>query len=84
MGFVYILQSQISGKFYIGSTIDVDTRVDRHNAGHHKSTKAYRPWILVYVEKFDTLVGARRRERQIKSWKNPAYMIKALGIKLAS
>jgi putative endonuclease len=80
MGYVYILQSELTGRFYIGSTVDVSTRLHRHNAGHHLSTKAYRPWKLVHTEYFDTLPEARRRERQIKAWKNTAYMVKTLGL----
>ncbi len=81
MGYVYILHSIPTGRFYIGSTIDISVRIYRHNAGHHPSTKPYRPWILVFSESFNTLVEARKRERQIKAWKNPSYMVKTLGIK---
>lgn len=80
--YVYILRSQVNGHFYVGSTIDVTVRLYRHNAGHNASTKAYRPWVLVYTETFSSLVEARRREREIKSWKNPQYMVKTLGIRL--
>jgi putative endonuclease len=82
LAFIYILYSENANRFYIGSTIDVPIRLFRHNAGHHISTKAYRPWTLVYTETLPTLLEARRRERQIKSWKNPQYMINTLNIKL--
>jgi len=80
MGYLYILQSESTGRYYIGSTIDVAIRLFRHNAGHHISTKAFRPWKLVYTESFDTLVEARRGERQIKAWKNTGYLVKILGL----
>jgi hypothetical protein len=34
----------------------------------------------VYSEPYNTLAEARRRELQIKSWKNPKYMRSALNI----
>ncbi len=80
MFFVYVLQSERSGRYYIGSTKDVTIRLAEHNAGKTPSTKGYRPWKLLYTEVYDTLSGARQRERQIKTWKNPGYMVKALGL----
>jgi len=77
---VYIIRSEINNHYYIGSSKDVPNRVARHNAGHSPSTKAFRPWKLVYAEPFDTLANARKREMEIKSWKNPTYMAKVLGL----
>jgi putative endonuclease len=75
---VYILRSELNERYYIGSTKDIKTRLSRHNAGHTPSTKAYRPWKLVYSESFSNLRDARKREQEIKSWKNPKYMAKIL------
>ena len=75
---MYILQSELNGRYYIGSAVDVSIRLSRHNAGHHISTKAWRPWKVIYTETFDTLSEAWCREREIKSWKNPQYMLKTL------
>lgn len=43
--------------------------MDEHNKGLSKYTKNKGPWVLVYREEFSTLKLARRREKQIKSWK---------------
>ena len=32
---------------YVGSTADIKQRLKYHNAGKVRSTKAYRPWILL-------------------------------------
>ncbi|HUX48465.1 MAG TPA: GIY-YIG nuclease family protein [Dehalococcoidia bacterium] len=64
----------------MGSTKDMARRIAQHNSGKNKSTKSYRPWQLVYYESFQTLAKARRREREIKSWKSHEYMEKALRI----
>ena len=71
MFFMYILQSELTGQYYIGSTKDVLVRLAQHNAGKTASTKGHRPWKLVYTESYETLPEARQRERQVKAWKNP-------------
>ncbi|MBM3155147.1 MAG: GIY-YIG nuclease family protein [Chloroflexi bacterium] len=80
MFFLCILQSEQADQYYIGSTKDVSTRLAEHNAGKTPSTKRYRPWRVIHTEAYCTLSEARQRERQIKSWKSPAYMIKTLGL----
>jgi putative endonuclease len=70
MAFVYILQSQSSGRYYIGSTNDLHRLLSEHHRNHTPSTRGRGPWTLVHQEKFATLIDARRRERQIKSWKS--------------
>lgn len=80
MFFIYILQSELTGQYYIGSTKDVSLRLAQHNAGMTRSTKRYRPWKLVHTEVYNTLSEARQRELRIKAWKNRDYMAKALGL----
>jgi putative endonuclease len=77
MGFLYILQSDSSGRFYVGSTDDLDRRVSEHQRGKNLATRGRGPWKLVHYEKFDTLSEARRRESEIKRWKS-AKLIQAL------
>ena len=77
---VYVLKSEISGRYYIRSTKDVARRMRQHNAGMMKSTKAYKPWTSVHFEAYNTLSEAMARETQIKAWKSPSYMESALGI----
>jgi predicted GIY-YIG superfamily endonuclease len=45
-------------------------RLAEHNHGQTLSTRNRGPWQLIYQEEFETLAEARRRERQIKSWKS--------------
>ncbi len=77
VAFLYILQSETSGKFYVGSTDDLDRRLSEHARGHTPSTRGRGPWKLVYKEEFATLLEARRRELEIKRWKS-SRMIRAL------
>lgn len=66
MYFVHILQSLRFPRQYIGSADIVQVRLRKHNAGSVRSTKAYKPWKLVKVEKFTTKREARQREMQLK------------------
>jgi putative endonuclease len=67
---VYVLQSEATGKFYIGSAEDLPSRLAEHQRGHSPYTRNRGPWILKYSEEHSILAEARRRERQIKSWKS--------------
>ena len=71
MFYLYILQSSLNGRTYIGSTADVVKRLEQHNKKSVRSTKAYIPWVLVYHEEYKTKTAARKREIELKtnSWK---------------
>ena len=70
MFFVYIIKSSKLDRYYIGSTENLEKRIKSHNSGKVKSTKAYRPWVIVYTECFENKTTALKREKQIKSYKS--------------
>ena len=72
--YVYIIQSEKDGSYYVGSTQSLDERVQRHNQGRSKYTKAKRPWNLVYFEAHLDRPGAVRRENEIKKRKDKKYV----------
>ena len=74
MFYMYILYSKKLGKYYIGSSQDVQERLLRHNKGHTTFTKTGIPWELVYTEQFPTREAAFKRELQIKKKKSRAYI----------
>jgi putative endonuclease len=75
MGYwVYILQSEATGRYYIGSTADLDDRLRRHNENRSAATKVRGPWRLVHREEFPSRRAAVARERQIKAQKSRAYV----------
>ena len=78
MFFTYILQSQKSGKFYIGHTQDMESRLNRHNQGMVKATRNKGPWVLVYIESFETKIEANHRELEVKSKKSRVYIEKLI------
>ena len=59
----YILESQRNGKYYIGSSQDINIRLEQHNSGRVKSTRSLRPLRLVYSEKHETRRSALKRGR---------------------
>ena len=66
MPFVYILESQNTGRWYIGMTENIEERLKEHNAGRVRSTKGYRPYSVIYTEEYPDATSARKREIQIK------------------
>ena len=67
MYYVYVLQSERTGRRYTGSAVDVAERLERHNGGRSKATKSGRPWRLIHTESFDTRAEAVRRESYLKT-----------------
>jgi len=72
--FVYILYSQSSDRYYIGSSANVEQRLIRHNAGATLSTKSGRPWKVVYTETYPTKTEALKREINLKKMKSRLYL----------
>ncbi len=48
-------------------TIDIEGRYNRHNSGREKITKPYIPFRLIYTEKCENRIEARKREKYWKS-----------------
>ena len=64
---VYVLKSEKTGRRYVGSCENLETRLRRHNLGHSKATHHGAPWTLVHTEMFCNRADATRRERYYKS-----------------
>ncbi|MEK9175719.1 MAG: GIY-YIG nuclease family protein [Patescibacteria group bacterium] len=67
MYYIYILRSEQNGDIYVGSTKDVQQRFLLHNQGKVKSTKGYRPWILMRTEEYNMRSDAFQREMFLKT-----------------
>ena len=72
--FVYILYSESLNRYYIGHTHHLDERLRQHNAGQTPSTKAGRPWRVVYQELHSDKSSAYQRELAIKGKKSRKYI----------
>lgn len=64
---VYVLQSTIAHKTYVGMTDDLERRIIEHNAGHSTYTKKFLPWEIIHTELFEIREEARKREKYLKS-----------------
>jgi putative endonuclease len=69
MYFVYVIQSVKDKKFYTGITTNIKRRLNEHNRGLSStpSTKSRGPFKLIYFERYNTRIEARRREKYLKS-----------------
>lgn len=77
--YAYILISEVNGRRYFGSCEDVEKRLQNHNAGKVRSTKAYRPYKLLYYEVFSNRSEAFAREQFFKTVDGYRYL-KSKGI----
>ena len=66
MFYVYAIQSEKSGRVYIGQSDCMERRVTEHNSGRVSSTKNDRPWTLLRFQEFTARNEARWFERQLK------------------
>jgi putative endonuclease len=72
---VYTLYSPGFEKIYIGYTSDMKERMISHNEKGTKGwTVKYRPWEIVFTEKYSTKKEAMKRERQLKTARGREYI----------
>lgn len=69
MVYVYILKSLRDNGFYIGICKNLKERLEKHNKGGARSTKARRPFKLLFSEEYSNYLRAREREKELKSYK---------------
>ena len=72
---VYILINQ-SGKFYVGSTNNIERRLRQHELGHTQTTHNMKSHKLVLKQNYSSLEIARKIERKIKKLKRKDYIEK--------
>ncbi|PIY95941.1 MAG: endonuclease [Candidatus Kerfeldbacteria bacterium CG_4_10_14_0_8_um_filter_42_10] len=74
MYFVYVIKSIKYLSRYIGSTDNVDKRVNEHNNGKCRYTKGRMPWTLIYKEEFNNRSEAMKRDKFLKSGQGRKYL----------
>jgi len=77
----YILESEINGKYYIGSTQNTQKRLKQHNSGKSHSTQYARPWKLIFTKEFQTRSEAVKYEKYLKSLKKRVQLEKIIATK---
>jgi len=68
-GYIYLIESIVNNKRYLGSTNNPSIRIKEHNDGVCKSTKYNSPWKCLVIIYIGNLVVARRAEYYIKRQK---------------
>jgi len=67
-GYMYILECAY-GKYYTGSTIDLERRIEEHQNGEGANFTAKNlPIRLVYFEEYERVDQAFYREKQVQGW----------------
>ena len=67
MFYTYVLQSKKDGKWYTGTTSDLQKRFKEHNIGLSTSTKNRGPFVLIYYEACLNQKDAFTREKYLKT-----------------
>jgi len=65
--FVYILKSKIADRYYVGSTNDLERRINEHNTRKGHWTSRFQPWEVIHFEEFNDRSKAVEKERRLKS-----------------
>ena len=80
---VYVIQNP-QGKFYIGLSEDVETRLQQHNEGISKWTKGKGPWVLRWTSEAMSISDARKLENLLKRQKGGRGFYQLTGLPRSS
>ncbi|MBI2446869.1 MAG: GIY-YIG nuclease family protein [Parcubacteria group bacterium] len=74
--FVYAIRSTQRNYIYVGLTNNIERRIKQHNDGKEKTTRAYSPFRVIYVDKFEDRKSAREKEKYLKSGTGKEFLKK--------
>ena len=74
-GFVYILKNEL-GRYYVGSTSNLERRLHQHKSGTTHSTKRMGSMELVFSQEYETIKLARQIEFKLKRLKRKDFIEK--------
>ena len=67
MFYTYVIKSKNRNYIYVGLSNNPERRISEHNKGKEKTTKPYSPFNIIFIEKHQTRIEARKREKYLKS-----------------
>ena len=79
MFYTYIIYSECIDRYYIGSTENLDRRLNDHNGGRTSSTRGKGPWTLKWSKQFSTRSEAVSEENRLKARKSRIYLEQLIG-----
>ena len=74
MYYIYAIKSTSRNYIYVGITNNLERRLSEHYNGLSKTTKPYRPFILLLKEEVKNRIEARIREKYLKSGIGKEYL----------
>jgi putative endonuclease len=74
MYYVYAIKSLTRNYIYVGLTDDTERRISQHNNKKEKTTRSFAPFKTILIEKYDTRIEARIREKYLKSGIGKEYL----------
>jgi len=74
MYFVYAIKSITKNYIYVGMSNNLERRLKEHNNAENRSTKLYKPFVLILSEELETREVARKREKFLKSGIGKEYL----------
>ena len=74
MYYVYALKSKNRKYIYVGMTNDLERRLREHNNKKESTTRSYAPFTLIFKERHETRIEARKREKYLKSGIGKEYL----------
>lgn len=72
--YIYVLESLLDGKHYIGYTHNLRKRIEEHENGKSFATKFRRPFKLIYFEGCLHSEDAKRREDYLKTHQGRKFL----------
>ncbi|MTI20773.1 GIY-YIG nuclease family protein [Fulvivirga sp. RKSG066] len=72
----YAIDSISRNYLYVGISNNVERRLTEHNSGKNKTTRPYKPFILIYTKEFETRIEARAHEKYLKSGSGKEFLKK--------
>ena len=80
MYYTYLLRSKLDSSLYVGFTVDLKKRIERHNRGKEQYTKKKAPWELIFYAAFLTRKEAVNFEKYLKSGSGREFIRKRINI----
>lgn len=68
MVFVTYILGLANGQYYVGSTSNLERRLEEHKNGRDNFTKKFLPVRLLYFEEYSSRGEAWKREKQLHGW----------------
>jgi len=73
MYYTYAIKSSDKSYIYVGLTNNPERRISEHNNRKERTTRSYAPFKTILIEKNNTRIDARKREKYLKSGTGKAY-----------